>query len=314
MTVLPTIRHQLLQAAERTAVDATAVRPRHLKWRLPSRVALATSHLVTAALIAVTVVVAVGAIVLLGHSRHPQVAAPGSAANSRGQLLQTLGILRASPTATDQAATACVERTVDKFGEFKCYRDIPDYAGTLIWLAEHSPPRETIASMGYPRWDFRGIRIVPLGRSTESVALFPGNWRGTFEVGDVSSAPSGKRNWGLVAVFGISRNETAQSLPTTVGTFRAHGLVLGVPSEDMRVAIVVPDGVARITVKMVSLGRRHWLENATATVHGNIATLQLKAPNLRLELPQQFGVVQVNWFNARGQIIRHTTNVMQWGG
>lgn len=237
---------------------------------------------------------------------------------TRWQLLQTLGVLRTRPTATDRAAAACIERTFNKYGEYKCYRNIPDYGGTVIWETEHPAPVAlgAIASLGDPKWDLTGIRIVPLGSSGESVTFYPGNWRGTIERGDTSTAPSGKRNWGVLTVFAARGNQAALSLPTTVPTLRAHGIAVVLFARSfrsLRLAIIVPDGVARVAVGSVTLGSQRWLENLTAAVHDNIGTLKLRTPNSRYD-GLQSAVAKLTWFGPRGELIKHTTTAMQWGG
>jgi hypothetical protein len=309
MTVMPTIRHQLLEAAERNAAAAapTLGWRRSIRW-LPRPLVLASSHLITATLVAVTVVVAVGAIILLGHGRHSQVADRSEATTSRQQLLQTLGVLRTSPTATDRRVNACVTRFAPKPGLHKCLHHIPE----VILITERPAPvaRSFIASFGNPRWDLKLIRTVPLGRSGEGVTLFPGAWRPIVEgpqPGVVSSPPSAKRTWGVVAAF--VDHGYADSLPTSGATLRAHGLVLfisGRPSSYTRFAIIVPDGVARITIGKLSLdaGHSYRLENVTAAVHHNVTTVKLKTSG-----GPTFAhpVLQVSWFDSQGHIIKRTT-------
>jgi hypothetical protein len=60
---------------------------------------------------------------------------------------------------------------------------------------------------------------------------------------------------------------------------------------------------------MVKLGTQHWLENATSAVHGNAAVVELNTPNSRFD-GLQSTLAEVTWFDARGHVIRHATDVM----
>lgn len=309
MTVLPTIRRQLLQAAERNAAAGapTFSWPRS-KWGVPRRLALATSHVLTVALIALTIAVAAGAILLLGHGRHSQVAA-SSAPSTRQELLQTLGVLQTSQTATDRSVAACIERTAHKFVTNKCLHYVPE----IIGITESPAPVANgfIASVGNPKWDLALIRTVPLGLPGAAVTFYPGTWRGVIEgptKGMVSSPPpSAPRGWGFVATF--VDHGYAESSQTTVGTLRAHGLVLlpyTRPSTLLAVAIIVPDGVSKVTVGMVTLGGQHWSENVTEDVHDNVAAVQLRVPGSRFTGVQSASL-RMTWLGARGAVIRRTT-------
>jgi hypothetical protein len=105
---------------------------------------------------------------------------------------------------------------------------------------------------------------------------------------------------------------------------RTHGLALPIfvaspkhPGNN-QAAIIVPDGVAKITVGMVSLQGRpsmHWLENVTATVHDNVATVQLNSPTFQTScsgsIASHATFARVTWFDARGKVVRRTTTAMQ---
>ncbi len=140
-------------------------------------------HVAGRGLVTVTVMVAVGAILSLGNS---PVAAGSSAAGSKQELLQTLGSLRTSPSASDRKLMACIERTAHKFVGAKCLRGVPE----VIQIVEQPAPvaDSFLASLGHPRLDLNLIRTVPLLRPSESVAFFPGNWQ--------SSPPSPQENLG----------------------------------------------------------------------------------------------------------------------
>jgi hypothetical protein len=113
--------------------------------------------------------------------------------------------------------------------------------------------------------------------------------------------------------------------PTSVGALRAHGIAL-LPSEfgpgnpgrptGFTVhdgAIIVPDGVAKVTVGTVinrpdsnGPGLRV-LENVTAAVHDNVATVPLRTPTFKTGFGFLGSVLRVTWLDAHGKVISHTT-------
>jgi len=324
MTVLPSIRQQLLEAAERNAARG-AVKPSwwRARWRVPPRLSFVTSRLATAGLVSVTVVVAVGAIVLLGHTRSSS-RAPGGAppATSRQQLLQTLGVLRTAPTAADRAAAACMRRYAHRSGGgARCFRSVPPVVAITVGrYPVHSPP---LAGVRDINWDPALIRTVSLGRPGESVTIYAGRWlAGSYkEVPDprisgsyrivYASPPS--TTWGIVAASRDHGPAGVAAFPTSGATLRAHGFVLmpyARAANTINVAFVVPGGVARIIVGSVSLGGQRWSENATAPVHDNVAAAQLNTPGSDFGglAPSQ---IQMTWLDARGQVIRRTTTAIQ---
>jgi hypothetical protein len=254
---------------------------------------------------AVTATVAVGATPLLGHGDHPQAADRSPVTTARQQLLQTLGVLRTSPTATDRKLTGCIRRTAKKPGGAKCLRYVPE----AILIAEDPAPMASslLASMGNPKWDLTLIRTVPLGRSGRSVTLFPGTWRPFTDVGgEYSSPPSAKKTCGIAAA--VVDHGQAYSPATSVGALRAHGLALWPYPEYLKapIIVIVPDGVARITVATANLGTQHRIENVTAAVHDNVAAVKLKNPVLHWDGLEKV-TLQMSWFDSQGHLIRHTT-------
>jgi hypothetical protein len=243
----------------------------------------------------------------------PTVAAGSSRSSSREELLRTLGILPTSPTANDRAVVSCIERhsVRDKSGGNKCLRAIPE----VIQIVERSAPvaRSFTASLRHPKLDLTLIRSVPLSGSGENVTFFPGSWQ--------SSPSSAQRTWGVVAGLVDHGNDKTDVLPTSVETLRAHGIALlpqflyvGRPKNLglHEGAIIVPDGVAKITVGMASLGGG-WsvLENVTGVVHDNVATVELKMPTFQAGFGFGPGSeLRITWFDAHGKAIRQTTNAV----
>ena len=242
------------------------------------------------------------------------VAIPSARTTSKRELLQTVGILRTSPTAADRAVMACIKRSANKFGSFKCLAGVPQ----VIGIIEHPAPVASgfLASLRHPILDVALIRIVPLGRLGDSVRFFPVSWK--------STTPGAPRTWGVVASLLVHGHEVTEVLPTSVRTLRAHGIPLlpgflygGRPKLSVHEGtIVVPDGVAKITVGKVSLGQGASVrENVTAAVHDNVVTVRLKMPSFK----DGFGfgpgsALRMTWFDAHGNVIRHVTDVLGSSG
>jgi hypothetical protein len=243
-----------------------------------------------------------------------------SGASSRQELLRSLSVLRTRPTPTDRAVIACIKRTAHKYGgSHPCLRGV----SSTVWVIEHpaSVAASFLASLRHPKLDLALIRTVPLRGSKDSVRFFPLNWR--------SSPRSAQRTWGVVAGFVDHGDLGIEVFPTSVGTLRARGIALfpqllyvGRPKmlTVHEGAIIVPDGVAKITVTTASLGgssQQHpradqdmtVTENATAPVHNNVATVPLKMPTFGTTFGFGPGSsLRTTWFDSRGSIIRHTTN------
>jgi hypothetical protein len=242
------------------------------------------------------------------------VAAGSAGATSKRELLQTLGILRTGPTAADRAVIACIKRSANKFGFFKCLRGVPE----VIDIIEHpaSVASGFLASLRHPILDVALIRILPLRRSGESVRFFPVSWQ--------SARPSAPRTRGVVASLVVHGHEVTEVLPTSVRTLRAHGIPLlpgflysGRPKLKVHEGtIIVPDGVAKITVDEVSLGGGASVrENVTTAVHDNVATVELKMPSFKTGFGFGPGsALRMTWFDAHGNVIRHTTDALGSSG
>lgn len=300
------------------ALDRRRARHRFTTWPPLRRLAAVTPHVASAALVAVTVVVAVGAILLLGHGRQARVAAGSSAGSSHQELLRTLGILRTHPTPTDRGLAACIERSTRQFGRFpgdSCLLAVPE----TIQIVEHpaSVAASFIASLRYPRFDLGLIRSVTLAGSGDRVTFFPASWR--------SSPPSAPRTWGVVVGLVYNHVDEIDVLPTSLDTLRGHGIALfpaylynGRP-KDLTFhegAIIVPNGVAKVKVGNAILGRgSSVLENVTAVVHDNVATVTLKMPTFKTGFGFGPGsALQVTWLDAHGRVVRRTTNALWSSG
>jgi hypothetical protein len=287
------------------------------RWRRGRRPDLA----LVAVGLSVLVVVAMflGALALL-HDRGATRETSPAASSQQELLLRTLGVLRTAPTATDRALATCIERSVRLQ---RCLQAAPPE----VPIAEHParfhappPPSEFMASLGYPRFDLALIRSVPMPGSAEHVTIFPASFR--------SSRRSAPRTWGVVVNLVDSNNnlEVLDLDPTSAGALRAHGIAVlpsefgpGYPGRPAGFtvhdgAIIVPDGVAKVTVGTVinrpdsnGPGLRV-LENVTAAVHDNVATVPLRTPTFNTGFGFGPGaVLRVTWLDAHGKVIRHTT-------
>jgi hypothetical protein len=149
-----------------------------------------------------------------------------------------------------------------------------------------------------------------------------------------------------VVVNLVNNNTKREALdigPTSLRALRAHGIAMlpGGNAPGARLtgftvhpgAIIVPDGVAKVTVGTVIDGTLRVRENVTAVVHDNVATVRLRTPTYIGGLPpsdpggvpktlRSFGfddgstTLQMTWLDAHGKVIKHTTttNVTADGG
>jgi hypothetical protein len=315
MSLLPTVRRQIVGAAERQAGrERSSVAGR---WRGGR---LAIGGVLSAAMSVLAIVIAVGAVVLLGGHRSSSTPSARIGSASRQQLLQTLGVLRSPPTAADRRAIACA-KTLPRppSAAFRGCRTsgIPDVFLLLFPRTSRDPGvRLMFARWGYPRLDPSLIRVVALPHLHASVTLAPETWQ--------PSRRSRQRNEGLDVTIAYSRGQTdAGPKPTSVATVRTHGLAVSDANAtpQMRTvlgAVVVPDGVARVTLEPIRLvsppaplaPRR--LGTVTAAVHDNVAAFRFPVPTAtnRHKSSALYGVtvvVRAIWFDQRGNIIDRTT-------
>jgi hypothetical protein len=110
------------------------------------------------------------------------------------------------------------------------------------------------------------------------------------------------RTWGIVATLVGHTFAGGDASQTSGETLLTYGLVLmpyGRPSNTIRVAMILPDGVPRVTATSVSLGGQRWPENVTAAVHDNVAAVALRTPGSRFDgLPIRADpndVVRLSW-------------------
>ena len=341
-----------LDADEPLAKGTTAGADRWRRRRRPDSALVAVGLSVL-----VVVAVFVGALALLHDRGAPRETSPPASSppsSQRELLLRTLGVLRTAPTAADRALTACIERALARTpadAPVPLWRDCPG-ADPLVQIVERpnlvpasgggSRPGE-FARMGYPRPDLALIRSVPWAGAPYRITIFPASFR--------SSRPSAPRTWGVFVHLVPDNNpHSIDPLPTSVGGLRAHGIAVFGPGGNgpgrltgftiQPGVIIVPDGVAKVTVETVITtgckstpllscqGRSVWRvrENVTAAVHDNVATVPLRAPtwiggNLGPGVPKNSrssgftdgSTVRMTWLDAHGKVIKHTTTTISIG-
>jgi hypothetical protein len=315
MTVLPQLKQHVLDAAAAhlPAPDHDQAAPgRHQNTRRPTLKAIGASVPV---LLSVGIAIVIAAVALLtirhGNSSHP--AAHGRApASSRQELVHALGVLRTPQTKSDLDP---------KFvpGFFRSVSTPEQYFRLNHRRAPKAFERR-LARLGYPKLDTPLVRVVQLPAWHAKVALEPA----TFQ----PSPSSPKRLEGLdldlwvgsAATIPPSEELGTGPRPASVSTVLAHGLALTDDGHGTHVigVVVVPDGVARITLRPIRLIAPPVPVNpnrfgaVSATVHHNIAVFQLPIPTVasRRAYSGQFGVpavAQTIWFDAAGNMLKRTT-------
>lgn len=314
MSILPQLERDLCNAA-RERLPATGepspevgqatppARSRGLRGRLGG--AASVLPIVGAIIVTVAVVVAVAMVAhprLSGHGRGPSgTQAPvtaGSVKATRQQLIQMLGVLRRPQTKADLAPTFV--------------------HGGLLTMPAGSARR-----LGYPKLDRGLLRVVKIPAWHAKVGIEPATWQ--------PSPSSPHRSEGIALELWIGSKPTIPPSsdvgtgprPTSIDAFRAHGLALAgiVRGKNLMDGVtLVPDGVARVTLRPIRLGKvpvrvdPSRFGATTATVHANVAAFQLPVPTLvnrkMLSGVSTFGtsaVAQATWFDASGNVIKHTT-------
>jgi hypothetical protein len=227
MTILPTVREQVMQAARRRSHGS-----------VPRAGTPVIGHLLTAVMSALAIAVAVGGLVLLGEHRSAPTSNAGSETTTRHELLQMLGVLRAPPNATNRRVIACARSLpAPPSAAFRACRrtGIPGWVlvlrrmriGPRIYPRVRSTIEQVEARWGYPQLDPSLIRVVPIPQFDDVVK----DPRGLTGTGPKPTSVASVKTHGL-AIFDAN--------PTS-----ANGTVPG--------ALVVPDGVGRVTLQPIRL-------------------------------------------------------------
>jgi hypothetical protein len=261
----------------------------------------------TITMIAVLAAVAIGAgaIALLDH-RHPvsrPAAGPGRSLSSRQQLVRTLGVLRApqTPAARDPRLVDPILLIPGRFA--RLHEPIP--AGLKRFLA----------ASGNPIPDRALIRVVQLPGLNAELGLVPTSYQ--------PSANSPRRAEGLYLSLlgrGVDGDTGTSGIPTSLASLRSHGRAIfnTAPNGSTAGALVVPNGVVEVQLGPFRLVdppvpiNAADIANATARVHENVAAFDISVPTVinHKVASGLYGVPAVAvaiWFDADGNIIRHTT-------
>jgi hypothetical protein len=241
MTLLPEYRAQLYTAAQRRARRRTATFTR--LW--PVTVSTA-----------VVAAVAVAAVVMLSHHRPSSTPVLTSPAAAAGPLTDMLGVLRRPQTQADRETW--VPGFFATFASPGCRR-------------ANTPLQCTV------RIDRRLIRQVVVPGSGYEVGLLPYTSKGQIAGMAVTLRGPG------IDYLAAGPWYDSTTIPPGLSALRARGLMLpSYVSEGVnRGAIVVPDGVARVTFGPVRLTDRSVTRRlpptagASAVVHDNVALFQL---------------------------------------
>jgi hypothetical protein len=306
-----------LDRLDQRVATAFSERPSPGPWRPHAR---HVGRLIVAVGVLVPVLIVVAVALLSGSNRSgaPPVAPSGANASTgtREQLLQTLGVLRRPPDAASRLAISCVN-TSPKPGS-AAFRACRTSAISLAFAPFPGAPRFG-ASSGV-RLDTALIRVVPVPRSGDSVALIPAT--------APASPGSSRRAEGLdISIASPAGAASPGPTPTSVTELRTHGLAVSgtnaTPTMRSVVgAVVVPDGVATVTLQPIHLisapapvdPRR--FGTSTTSVHDNIAAYRFRVPYV--QDPRQKSLVyavtvvaRATWRDRHSNVIAQTTTHLQ---
>lgn len=307
MTLLPTVREQLTQAvrdagrpgARVPGAERSGGRGRIVPWLRQSR--LSAGNALAAASLLLALVIGAGALLAVGRQRPAPPAAAQRVQPALRVLTAHFSVLRRPQTAADQST----QLLPTPFG-------IP---------ALHPAPERSFARLGYPELERSLIRVISLPKLDAQVAFDPATWRLTWR--------SSRRAAGLYLVMHIGTASTFWPVqqfgsgpePTSVATLLAHGLAITNPhvAEGLSDGVlVVPDGVARVTLRPVRLvglpapiGPAAY-GSVTATVSHNLALFQLPIPvaitwRTASGVYSARSIAEATWYGPSGTIIKRTT-------
>ena len=305
MTILPQLERDLSRAAQQRLTspdDADALRdqPRHDRPRSTGRGPrirrrLAKTATAVPVVLAIVVAVIIAAFALtLGHRDHQsQPTTPATSVQAaRQQLVQMLGILRRPQTKAD------LDRQL-----------------TLGFGLER-----LLARFGHPKLDRALMRVIKIPAWHAKVGIEPTTWQPSPSSPQRSEGVDLELWIGPKSTIPPSSDQGTGPRPTRAGVIRSHGLALASSAGGNLLdgVVLVPDGVAKVTLRVsrvidppVKVNPSQF-GTATAAVHDNIAAFQLTLPHVTVKkgLSGMFGtpgVLQTTWFDARGNVIKHTT-------
>jgi hypothetical protein len=227
MTVLPTVRAQLLDAVER---GTRRRRSRIAAWYPAGsrRFSLSVRGALTAAAVLIPIVIAGGALLLLG-SHSPTATETDSLRSTRQQLIDSLAVLRRPQTTADTRQAVLPSDAVPE-----CPRHPFSWGGPC----QHAP---LPASEGYPRLDRALVRTIAIRQWHTKVTLAPISWQ---------PSRSSHRRVEALDIAMAAPFATTPPPPSSIAELRDHGLALATsPASGVNlVLMVVPDGITRVTL------------------------------------------------------------------
>lgn len=332
MSLLPALERELIAAESRLFAAHRA--GGRISFLAGSRGRPRPGAIVVAVGVAVALAVAVIVVAVSGRAvphTAPLSPARESVSNSRQELLRILGVLRAPATATDLKAITCASApaTPRSLALPEC-RSLLDRS--LLWPRLAPSParysngnpgaRQRLPGVGSPRLDRTLIRVVSIPKVSASIALLPQTWQ--------PSRHSRRRTEGIVLAVALGRSVTTTGpSPSSVATLRARGLATTAGNATPQMhsvidVIVVPDGVASVTLRPIRLiappapinPRR--FGTVTTSIHNNVGAFRFNVPTARNpHTPSGVKYVHVlmreTWSDPHGKIIaRTTTRIPLW--
>ncbi len=296
MTVLPNLERDLIRAAERATASAQDSPARVVRGRLAERAALIGA-------VVITVLIGAGTVIVLGA--HQQKQGPSAAAAGRGELIDALAVLRRPQTTADRHSTLPSPYIVPALR--------PPQLRAII-KRRNRAERKLAGDPSVDRPLVRQI-VTPAG---DEISVVPETWQPS------RSSPRRAEGLGIsIHTPGNSQSVDTGPQPTSTRSFLAHGLA--VFNDTRRGVVLVPDGVARVTLRgfepiTIRLPNRPpelipinepSIAGQSSAVRDNIATFTLAgltavSRSASFELGTA-ATVRLTWFNAAGRIIRQTT-------
>jgi hypothetical protein len=291
MSLLPEIREELYAAAGRQT-RGTERSPRRHRWRDSISTALVLAGVVV-------VVVGVGAVLLSVH-HGPSQSSDRTAVSSPAEqpLLRILAVLRRRQTKAD--LPSALVRVLKRKTPFPPFWDgSPDLrgvrlaavtpAGEEVFLVPYRPPSAAAIAAGIPH-------ILPANRSRFAARL-----RARAAQGDslaIQLMYHGRPGSSGVPVDGLVRRHGGAS--ATAATIEQHGTATWggfYHGHQTEVVLVVPNGVAKVTLAVPNPTGSAALTTVTGRVHNNV--LSVLVPGA-----QEDPIQKMIWYGPTGQVLR----------
>ncbi len=291
MSLLPEIREELYAAADRQ-VSGAQRSPRRHPWRDSISAALVLA-------VVVVVVLGVGAVLLSVHHGRSQSSGRTAVSTPAEQpLLRILAVLRRPQTKAD--LPPALVRVLKRNTPFPPFWDgSPDLhgvrlaavtpGGEKVFLVPYRPPSDAAIAAGIPH-------IPPANRSRFAATL-----RARAAQGDrlaIELMYHGRPGSSGAPVDGLVRRHSGGSVTAATieqrGTATWGGFYHGHKTE---VVLVVPDGVAKVTLVVPNPPGSAVLTTVTGRVHDNV--LSVLVPGAQHDPFQR-----MTWYSATGKVLR----------